>query len=39
MNIGLTEMLDTCWKLFARYFSQSETGIKQAMIDKYWPAA
>ncbi|MCR5745141.1 MAG: V-type ATP synthase subunit B, partial [Bacteroidales bacterium] len=39
VNIGLTEMLDTCWKLFARYFSQSETGIKQAMIDKYWPAA
>ena len=39
VNIGLTEMLDTCWKLFAKYFSQAETGIKQAMVDKYWPAA
>jgi len=38
VNIGLTEMLDTCWKLFAKFFSKAETGIKQAMIDKYWPA-
>ena len=38
VNIDLTEMLDTCWRLFAKYFSKAETGIKQAMIDKYWPA-
>ena len=31
-------MLDTAWKLFAKYFSKAETGIKQTMIDKYWPA-
>ena len=38
VNIKIDEMLDTAWKLFAKYFSQAETGIKQALIDKYWPA-
>ena len=38
VNIPITEMLDTAWKLFAKYFSKAETGIKQAMIDKYWPS-
>ena len=36
VNISITEMLDTAWKLFAKYFSPAETGIKQALIDKYW---
>lgn len=36
VNITITEMLDTAWKLFAKYFSPAETGIKQALIDKYW---
>ena len=30
-------MLDTAWKLYAKYFTKAETGIKQAFIDKYWP--
>ena len=38
VNIKIDEMLDTAWKLFAKYFSKAETGIKQTMIDKYWPA-
>ena len=38
VNIPITEMLDTAWKLFAKYFSPAETAIKQAMIDKYWPS-
>ena len=38
VNIGVTEMLDTAWEIFAKYFSPAETGIKQALIDKYWPA-
>ncbi len=38
VNITLTEMLDTAWKLFAKYFSPAETGIKQVFIDKYWPS-
>jgi V/A-type H+-transporting ATPase subunit B len=29
-------MLDTAWELFAKYFTPAETGIKQALIDKYW---
>ena len=37
VNITIDEMLDTAWELFAKYFSQAETGIKQVFIDKYWP--
>ena len=37
VNIKIDEMLDTAWELFAKYFSQAETGIKQVFIDKYWP--
>ncbi len=36
VNISIDEMLDTAWELFGKYFSPAETGIKQAMIDKYW---
>ena len=36
VNIKIDEMLDTAWELFAKYFSKAETGIKQALIDKYW---
>jgi len=36
VNLGINEMLDTAWELFAKYFSKSETGIKQIFIDKYW---
>ncbi len=36
VNIGVTDMLDTAWKLFAKYFTPAETGIKKALIDKYW---
>ena len=37
VNITIDEMLDTAWRLFAKYFSPAETGIKQTLIDKYWP--
>ncbi len=36
VNIKIDEMLDTAWELFGKYFSPAETGIKQALIDKYW---
>ena len=36
VNISITEMLDTAWELFGKYFSKAETGIKQTFIDKYW---
>ena len=38
VNITITEMLDTAWRLFAKYFSPAETGIKQNLVDKYWKA-
>ncbi|MBO5194690.1 MAG: V-type ATP synthase subunit B, partial [Bacteroidales bacterium] len=37
VNLGITEMLDTAWELFGKHFTKAETGIKQALIDKYWP--
>ena len=37
VNIKIDEMLDTAWKLFGKYFKPAETGIKQALIDEYWP--
>ncbi|MCQ2131204.1 MAG: V-type ATP synthase subunit B [Bacteroidales bacterium] len=39
VNIKIDEMLDTAWKLFSRYFSPAETGIKQVFVEKYWPKA
>lgn len=39
VNIKIEEMLDTAWELFSKYFKPEETGIKQALIDKYWKQA
>jgi len=39
VNIKIEQMLDTAWKLFAKHFKPEETGIKQALVDKYWPKA
>ncbi len=36
VNIDTTEMLDTAWSLFAKYFSKAEVGIKQEFVDNYW---
>ncbi len=37
INIDITQMLDTTWKLFAKYFTPSEVAIKEAITEKYWP--
>ena len=37
VNIEITEMLDTAWRLFAKYFTTSEVAIKEALTEKYWP--
>ena len=37
VNIEITEMLDTAWRLFAKYFTKSEVAIKEALTVKYWP--
>ncbi len=38
VNIKIDEMLDTAWELFSKHFRPEETGIKKALIDKYWKA-
>lgn len=37
VNISLEEALDLGWKLMSDCFSPEETGIKKALIEKYWP--
>lgn len=37
INIDITEMLDTCWGLFEKYFSAEEVGIKEELVNQYWP--
>ncbi len=36
VNISIIEMLDTGWELFSKYFTKAETGLKDALIKKYW---
>ena len=35
VNIEIDTMIDTAWKLFHKYFSYAETGIKAELIEKY----
>ena len=37
VNISIEEMLNTAWALFAKHFDRTETGIKDALVEKYWP--
>ncbi len=37
VNIDIVKMLDTGWRLMARHFEKAEIGIRQQLIDKYWP--
>jgi len=36
VNIEVDAMMDTAWKLFGKYFTQDEVGIKQEFMDQYW---
>jgi V/A-type H+-transporting ATPase subunit B len=38
VNIGAEEMLDRTWGLFAEFFEPAEVGIKQELVDEFWPA-
>jgi V/A-type H+/Na+-transporting ATPase subunit B len=38
VNIEIEEMLNTGWILFKKHFKVEEVGIKQELVDKYWPA-
>lgn len=35
INIEIDTMIDTAWKLFNKYFSNAETGIKTELVEKY----
>ena len=35
VNIGITQMLDTAWVLFRKYFNRSELGIKKEIVDEF----
>lgn len=37
VNIEIEEMLNTGWELFSKYFRKEEIGIKQELVEKYWP--
>ena len=37
VNLTLEDTLDLGWKTLAECFDKHEVGIKQTMIDKYWP--
>ena len=37
VNISIDEMLDLGWKLLAKNFKKEEVGIRQTLVDKYWP--
>ena len=38
INVDITLMLDTCWKLFGKFFSREEIAIKEELVKKYWSA-
>ncbi len=35
VNISTTEMLDTAWSLFRKYFTTAELGIKKELVDEF----
>ncbi|GAM26811.1 hypothetical protein SAMD00019534_099860, partial [Acytostelium subglobosum LB1] len=37
VNLSLEDALDDGWKMVSECFEQQEVGIKQTLIDKYWP--
>jgi V/A-type H+-transporting ATPase subunit B len=37
VNIPLLEALDLGWKILAECFTPAETGIKQSLVEQYWP--
>ena len=37
VNIEVDNMLDTGWNLFKKHFKPEEVGIKQELVENYWP--
>jgi V/A-type H+-transporting ATPase subunit B len=38
VNIPIEQALDLCWDILARYFEPVQTGLKNEMINEFWPA-
>lgn len=38
VNLSLEEALDMGWKILAEIFEPQEVGIKEKIVEKYWPA-
>ncbi len=36
VNIEVDQMLETAYKLFSKYFSPEEVGLRKEYVDKYW---
>ncbi len=36
VNIEINKMLEICWQLLSKYFTQDEVSLKQELVDKYW---
>jgi V/A-type H+/Na+-transporting ATPase subunit B len=36
VNIDIDMMLDTAWRLFAKYFSKAEVAIRSEFMEQYW---
>jgi len=37
VNIYTDTMINTAWGLFGKHFTHAEVGIRQELVDKYWP--
>lgn len=37
VNVDIDTMLDTGWRLFGEHFEKAEVGIKDELVEKYWP--
>lgn len=38
VNLSMDEMLDEGWRLLSEHFSRNEVGIREDLVNKYWPA-
>ena len=37
VNLPIEEAIDLGWKILSDCFGKDEVGIKQKILDKYWP--
>jgi len=37
INMAIEDALDKCWDILARHFQPVQTGLKQDMVDEFWP--